>query len=189
MGLLYIMPIDLDEVDRIRVNEESLLLKSYGLPLIFWGYLAAVLVVIFAMGIAILAPLQKLFETGDPLNQALVIMCALTLIGVPLGFIFLFFLEIRLEKKKDILKKSYHLLGLPFFYKKIQLDNQKPFEIVHHMDSPNIAKLDGDEELRGFQNKGYFVLIAINKNDKRIWIDRSSRKVDLVKLKGLLEKY
>jgi hypothetical protein len=188
MGLLYIMPIDLDEVDRVRVKEDTLILKSYGLPLIFWGYLAAVLVVIFAMGIAIVDPLLKLYQTGDSINQALVILCTLTLIGVPLGFIALFFIEYRLQKNKNLLRKSYHLFGIPFYVKKLSLSNQDSFEVIHHLDSPNMAKMQGDEELRGFQNKGYFVL-AIKTPTKTIWIDRSSRKTDLVKLKTLLEQY
>lgn len=188
MGLLYIMPIDLDEVDRVVLKGERLVLKSYGLPLIFWGYLAAVLVVVAAMGIAVIDPLQKLYQTADPINQLLVIACALTLIGVPLGFTFLFFLEIRLEKNKNRLRKSYHFLGLPLFTKTLELDQNNAFDIIHHMDSPNIAKLDGDEELRGFQNKGYFVLTA-KTHSKSHWVDRSSRKADLIKLKKLLEQY
>jgi len=188
MGLLYIMPIELDEVDRVRVKEDTLLLKSYGLPLIFWGYLAAVLIVIFAMGIAIVDPLFKLYQTNDAINQALVLVCSVTLIGVPFGFIALFFIEYRLEKNKNTLKKSYHLFGVPIYVKKLSLDAQKSFEVIHHLDSPNMAKMQGDEELRGFQNKGYFVLTA-KTSTKTVWVDRSSRKTDLIKLKNLLEKY
>ena len=59
--------------------------------------------------------------------------------------------------------------------------------IEAHMDSPNVARLKLQEGTQGFQNKGYFIL-WLKVNDKtKVLVDRHSRKVDLEKLKALLE--
>lgn len=188
MGLLYILPIDENEVDRVEIKDDRLILKSYGLPLVFWGYLAGILVVISAMGIAVSNPLQTLYNTGDPINQALALICLAVLLGVPLGFTALFFYEYRLEKVQDLLKIQHRLFGLPIRSRKIPLTPPASLNVIHFMDSPNMAKLHGDEELRGFQNKGHFLLV-IEREQQQIIIDRSSRKADLVKLKAFLERY
>lgn len=187
MGLLYILPISEDEVDRVRILDNGIVLKSYGLPLLFWGYLAGALAVVFAMGIAIKHPLEALYHTQDPLNQALALSCAAVLLGTPLAFLSLFFYEYQLIKRPGKITKAHTLLGLPFFKKTLLHNDQHPLEIIHFMDSPNVAKLHGDSDLRGFQNKGHFLLVS-QQGDKHIIIDRSSKKADLIKLKKLLDE-
>ena len=187
MGLLYILPISEDERDRLGKNPKTgaLILKSYGLPLIFWGYLLGILTITSAMGLAIRSPLIKLYETGDTINQVLALSCLTTLIAVPLGFLFFLFYEYRLEKKGAILKKSHHLFGLRLWQKTISVEE---FLVDHFMDSPNMAKLYGNEDQRGFQNKGHFLLKARDVKGAVHLIDRSSKKMDLTKLKTFLEQ-
>ena len=43
--------------------------------------------------------------------------------------------------------------------------------------------------MRGFQNKGYFELKLIDSNERKILVDRNSRKADLNKIKAILSKY
>ncbi len=187
MGLLYILPISEDEGDRLAKNPKTgaLILKSYGLPLIFWGYLLGILTIVSAMGLAIRSPLVKLYETGDILNQTLAISCLVTLISVPLGFLFFLFYEYRLEKKGPLLKKSHHLFGIKLWQTTMTVEE---FSVDHFMDSPNMAKLYGNEDQRGFQNKGHFLLKARDGKGVTHLIDRSSKKADLTKLKTFLEK-
>lgn len=187
MGLLYILPISEDERDRLGKNPKTgaLILKSYGLPLIFWGYLLGILTIVSAMGLAVRSPLIKLYETGDMLNQLLALSCLATLISVPLGFLFFLFYEYRLEKKAAELKRSHHLFGLKLWQKTIIVEE---FVIEHFMDSPNMAKIYGNEDQRGFQNKGHFLLKARDSKQSMHLIDRSSKKADLIKLKSFLEE-
>jgi hypothetical protein len=56
------------------------------------------------------------------------------------------------------------------------------------MDSPNMAKIYNKDELKGFENKGYFELRVLSGGQK-ILIDRHSRKADLLKMKDTLLKY
>ena len=51
-----------------------------------------------------------------------------------------------------------------------------------------MAKIYNKEELKGFENKGYFELHAIS-GDKIFLIDRHGRKADLIKIKELLSNY
>jgi hypothetical protein len=186
MGLLYVMPIELKETDRVEKLEDGIVLKSYGLPLLFWGYLAGIIVIISAMGLAIKDPLITLYQTGDQLNQLLALACGTTLLAVPLGFISLFLYEYRLIVRPERIIKQHTILGLPFYWQTLPLTNKTQLEVIHFMDSPNVAKLAESEDLRGFQNKGHFLLVHTNEQGKRTTLDRSSRKVDLTKLKQLL---
>ena len=56
MGLLFVMPVSEKETDRVSISDNEnpprKLLKSYGLPLIFWGYCLGILVTLFIMYIA-----------------------------------------------------------------------------------------------------------------------------------------
>jgi len=51
-----------------------------------------------------------------------------------------------------------------------------------------MAKIYNKEELKQFENKGYFEL-KIKSNNKLILIDRHTRKADLIKIKDLLSKF
>ena len=68
MGLLYLFPVHEDEEDHVSIKDSSLLLKSYGLPYLFWGYLLIGLITLGIMSLAIKAPLKKMLLSKDSLN-------------------------------------------------------------------------------------------------------------------------
>jgi len=67
MGLMYIFPVTTNENegDRAQVNNSTLTLKTYGLPMVFWGYLAAIYSVIFVMWLASRDVISKLLTYKD----------------------------------------------------------------------------------------------------------------------------
>lgn len=194
MGLMYIFPVELDNQDRTELlanpenGKETIVLKTYGLPMIFWGYLGAALVVIAAMWLASRAAITKLISYDDPGLQALGYLVQYTLILTPFVLVALFFYEKHLKKSGKTLTLIYKFFFIPVYAKKIMLDNDDALTVDHFMDSPNMAKIHNKEELKGFENKGYFELHALS-GGKSILIDRHSRKADLLKIKDLLSKY
>lgn len=190
MGLMYIFPATEEEIDRIEKNGDgSITLKSYGLPLVFWGYLAAMLAVIFIMFIAIKDPITKVLNGSDAINKMIAAAVLGLLIGLPVVLLCFYFYEKRINKKQNELKLQHYLFGIKIKTKKYDLKSVESFEISHLLDSPNVARKKGDTSMRGFQNKGYFELHIIDKNGQRILIDRNSRKIDLEKIKNLLSEY
>lgn len=189
MGLMFMFPVSEEEKDRITINENGITLKSYGLPLVFWGYLSAILVVIFAMGLAVKGPMLKLYNTDDTINKVLVLAAAATIILVPLVTIIFYFYEKFITKKDDTLTITHRIFWTPVLKKTYKMESKDSLEILHFMDSPNVAKLQQDPNLRGFENKGYFQLFSKLENGKLILVDRSSRKADLKKMMGLLNKF
>lgn len=187
MGLLYAMPVSLEEKDFVDLNDQTMTLKSYGLPYIFWGYATAVLMVIFFMFLAIKAPVLKLIDLGDE-TDAMLGYVLLSFIGsLPIFIFAFFFFEKRIVKKPSILILEYRIFGLKVFSEKFTPAEEKTYSIEAFLDSPNLARIKGGEESAGFQNKGYFILWLNTKEGKRINLDRSSRKADLMKLEELLK--
>lgn len=194
MGLMYLFPVSDDETERTEVKTDTktghkiLILKTYGLPMVFWAYLAGCFVVFFAMWLASKATLQKLLTYEDPTLNALGYLVYATLILTPIILLGFFFYEKFMIKSGKTLKLVYRIFFVPFFSKTIKLDENDSITVEHFMDSPNMAKIYNKEELRGFENKGYFELRAIS-NGEKILIDRHTRKADLVKIKDLLSRY
>ena len=96
MGLLYVMPISLKEKDRIELiqsnTSKKIILKSYGLPLIFWASYFTLLLVVAIMGITIYGPLSKVIYSQDLLNQFIGLLTTSILIATPFaGAFFLLF--------------------------------------------------------------------------------------------------
>lgn len=190
MGLLYLLPVSTDEGDRVEASDEAgLTLKSYGLPMLFWGYLAGAFFIISLMFIGIKDPMISLYKTQDPINQMLALICGATLVIIPSALLGFFFFEKRVLKKKNTLKLHYYLFWIKFWGRTFELKDSRSFTIEHFMDSPNMAKITNDPELRGFQNKGHFELYATTNKEKKILVDRSSRKADLVKLQEILSNF
>lgn len=186
MGLMYVFPVSTEETDFIDLKEESITLKSYGLPYIFWIYAVCALAVVFFMFLAVKEPVLKLASLGDE-TDVMLGYSLLTFIGLIPVFVFgFFFYEKRIKKTKDQLSMQYRIFGIKVFSETFQCDPQDPFHIDAFLDSPNIAKMKGNEESVGFQNKGYFTLKLKTAQGKMIQIDRHSRKADLVKLQNLL---
>lgn len=192
---MYIYPVDQSDQERIEVisdhknnGKPTLVLKTYGLPMVFWSYLAASLAVIGAMWLASRAAVVKLISYDDPTLQALGYLVQYTLLLAPVILLGFFFYEKHLKKSGPVITIVYRVFFLPFFAKKIVMDEGDSLSVDHFMDSPNMAKIYNKAELKGFENKGYFELHAKSKG-KIVLVDRHSRKADLIKLKDLLNSY
>ena len=198
MGLMYIFPVtdNADEGDRSTVVNSALVLKTYGLPMIFWGYLVAAVSVIVIMWLASHAVILKLLSyADDPTMVFLGHLVQWTLFSAPVIMLSFFFYEKMLVKKGDILTVYHRLFFIPFWKRTYKLNSLDSIHVNHFMASPNMAKLrnaqgiNNPEAMKQFENKGYFELnITTNKN-KTVNIDRHSRKADLLKLKELLSRY
>ncbi len=189
MGLMFVTPKDEKETDRVSVINKEVTLKSYGLPMIFWGYLAAILTVILAMSLAIKEPVVRLYETGDSINKTLAISVIITIVGLVTFLLCFYFYEKFISKKGDQLRLTHRVFWIPVVNFKYELENNSSFEVKHFMDSPNVARMRGEQSLKGFENRGYFQLFAKCKDGREILVDRSSQKKDLVKTMELLNRY
>lgn len=193
MGLMYLFPVSDEETERSEIKTDSmgqktLILKTYGLPMVFWAYLSAALIVLFSMWLASKATLEKLLSYEDPTLKALGYLVYATLILTPAILLGFFFYEKFMVKSGKTLKLIYRVFFIPFYSKTILLDEKDAFLVDHFMDSPNMAKIYNKEELRGFENKGYFELKATSGGEP-VLIDRHTRKADLLKIKELLSRY
>ncbi len=192
MGLMYLFPVSDDEGDRTEIrndnNKKTVVLKTYGLPMIFWGYLAACLIVVASMWLASRASINKLMSYDDPGLMALGMLVKYTLIATPIVLLGFFFYEKQIQKSGNELKLVYKVFFITMYSKQIPLDSADAFLVDHYMDSPNMAKIYNKDELKGFENKGYFELRVLSGGQK-ILIDRHSRKADLLKMKETLLRY
>ncbi|MBC7427454.1 MAG: hypothetical protein H7336_02510 [Bacteriovorax sp.] len=200
MGLMYIFPVtdNASEGDRIEIRDQELSLKTYGLPMIFWGYLAAAVSVVVIMWLAARAVILKLLTyTEDPSMLFLGNLVKWTLILAPFVMLAFFFYEKILSKKDRTVTVTHKLFFIPFWKKTYQLKDKTSVVVEHFMDSPNMAKIRARQglpsmeamEMKGFENKGYFELNIETADNKSVNIDRHSRKADLVKMKDLLTRY
>lgn len=197
MGLMYIFPTSdaPEEGDRAEQKNGALILRTYGLPMIFWGYFLAAASVVFLMWLASRDIIKKLISYDDPSLYILGHLVQWFLILSPFIALCFFFYEKVITKKEKTLSITYRLFFIPFFKKNYQLQSTDSIEVNHFLASPNMAKLrrqqgiDNAEALKHFETKGYFELDLIDKNGKRINFDRHSRKADLIKLREILIKY
>ena len=193
MGLMYIFPAQEDEIERISKKETSngvsITLKTYGLPMIFWGYLAAALAILLFMFIGIKATVFKMIAGADQINALIAYAVILLFLFGPITLLGFFFYEKQIHKMGQSLKVTHYIFWIPFYTKKYQLKSSDSFTVTHHLASPNIAKMKSDPELRGFETKGYFELWIELENDETKLLDRHSRKIDLTKIAELLSKY
>jgi hypothetical protein len=189
MGLLYILPVSEKEKDRISGDGNSITLKSYGLPSIFWLYLLGIFFIIGLMWFAIYNPVITLVKTGDPLNIFLSYLVLGTLIITPLTLLFFLLYEKRISKKGKDLTLGHYFLGLKLKSKTLHLKERDSFSVNHFLTSPNLARLKKDPSMRAFENQGYWELFAELNNGKIIAIDRNNRKADLIKISQLLASY
>mgnify|MGYP001229915423 CR=1 FL=1 len=195
MGLIFVMPVSKKETDHVSVKEEAglsptLLLKSYGLPYIFWAYIAAIFVTIFIMYLAVRAPLIKMGKSEDIINLLIYYSVWVTFISIPSFLLAGLFYEKSFIKSGKNLVIKHKIMGLGLRTKKLILKEKDSFSVTHHLDSPNVARKKRLESMRAFQNQGYYTLRAhVAKKDKIIIIDRNGRKADLKKIEGLLSEY
>lgn len=187
MGLLYPFPVSEEEADFVIKDSNSITLKSYGLPYIFWFYAVCIIGVIILMFIGIRGPILKLVSLGDETDATLG-YALLTLIGIsPIAVLAFFFYEKRIIAKKNEIRLQHRIFWIPVFTERFEVTSMDQLFIEIHMDSPNVARIKSQEGTQGFQNKGYFILWLKVDEKNKILIDRHSRKVDLEKLKKLLE--
>lgn len=187
MGLLYAFPISLEETDFADFKDETLVVKTYGLPYIFWGYAFAVLMVILFMFLAVKEPVLKLVHLGDETDALLGYSLLSFVAALPVFILGFFFFEKRIVKSKNLLKLEYRIFGLKVFSESFTPASENAFTVGPFLTSPNLARIKGGEDAAGFQNKGYFVLSLNTHDGKRIQLDRHSRKADLLKLEELLK--
>jgi hypothetical protein len=187
MGLMYVFPVSKEETDFVIEQEEKLVLKTYGLPYIFWLYAFCCIAVVFFMFLAIRPPVMKLIALGDETDAILGHALLSFIAFLPICILGFFFYEKRIIRSSLDLTIQHRLFALPIFTEKFLLSEIEDFAVDPFLSSPNIARMKNSEEGLGFQNKGYFILWMKTKTGKKISLDRHSRKVDLEKLKGLIQ--
>src|SRR5690606_41517625 len=109
MGLLYLLPISLDEFQHAKEKDGGILLKTYGLPLIFWFYLLCIWLVVGIMALVVYRPLELLYQTNEQLNQIISIGAYATLSLIPLLFTLAFFYQHRALNRQHELVISHRL--------------------------------------------------------------------------------
>lgn len=187
MGLMYVFPVSTEETDFAKIENKTITLKTYGLPYIFWFYALCSVAVIFFMFLAIKEPVLKLVQLGDETDATLG-YALLSFIGfLPVIIFGFFFYEKRIVKTTDSITLEYRVFGIKVFSETFELTSGDELTVESFISSPNVARMNANSDNTGFQNKGYFILWLKSKDNKKILIDRHSRKVDLEKLKGLLE--
>ena len=87
------------------------------------------------------------------------------------------------------IKVIHRIFWMPIIKKDYTLKSNMDFSIKHYLDSPNVAKLRGENSLKGFENRGYFQLFFTDSRGQEILLDRSNQKRSLVQMKELLTKY
>jgi hypothetical protein len=180
MGLLYVFPVDKNEPDHTLIsNDQSLTLKSYGLPYIFWFYMFAIDLVIFFLWLAVRSSFDKMLTHDDHLGELIVMGTKAIIMGIPLTLLGFFFFEKILVKKQNNLTIIYKIFFMQWWKKTYELKSPDAFSLNHFIDSPNVAKLQSQSEMVGFQNKGYFEMHALLANDKKLFVDRHSIKAYL----------
>lgn len=191
MGLLFQFPNQHNpEDDRIHVDEEnSLTLKTYGLPWVFWGYLVAILAVIFFMSLAIRSPLESIFAGDDQINTFLGHLVIVTMAIIPLSVFCILFYEKILIKKNDKLIVIHRLFWTPFRKTVYQLSHKEAVELRHFLEAPNIARIKHEKGLEAFENRGHYEVIVTLVDKRQIVIDRHSQKHDIKKFIELLKQY
>lgn len=199
MGLMYIFPVtdDGSEGEQVQVKEtqghKEIILRTFGLPMVFWSYLVAALTVLALMWLASRAVITKLLNYDDSTLNFLGHLVQWSLILTPVVLLAFFFYEKSMVKNKTQLTLIYKIFFITVWKKKFELTSSDAFAVEHFMDSPNMAKIknqyrENKEALRHFENKGYFELcIETTEGKKRI--DRHTRKADLIKMKDLLSRY
>ena len=189
MGLLYVFPVSLEEKDFVVIKDQTITLKTYGLPYLFWGYATAAIMVISFMFLAIKAPVLKLITLGDGTDSMLGYSLLVFIGLLPVFILSVFFYEKRLIKRKKNISIEYRFFGLKILSEKFTAADDGAFLVNPYLSSPNQARIQGGEDSANFQNKGYFTLKLKTDNGKMILIDRHSRKADLMKLEELLRKF
>ncbi|MAF79113.1 MAG: hypothetical protein CME60_13205 [Halobacteriovoraceae bacterium] len=190
MGLLFQMPVEENELDdRIINSENSIKIRSYGLPMIFWGYLLAIFAVLFFMVLAIKDPLLRAYQGPDEINRIIALVVGLIMLLAPILLLGAYFYEKEIELKKESLYLRHKVFFLPLRTYKVSL-NKESFYLEHYLESLNVAAQEKREGMAGFENRGYYKLMVRDALNQRTYlVDRNSRRGEMRKLKTLLETF
>ena len=191
MGLMFPMPVSEDETDFVTFPKTGgIVLKSYGLPPIFWGYLAGFFGLLALLSTAIQRPLLKIMASPNAFDALLGYCSALLLLAIPTISLCFYFYEKSIVKKGRSLVVGHKIFWIPVRTKTYTLPlRPRPFVVDHRLDSPNMAKIRPRTSMRAFQNQGYYVLSFFDEAENKIDLDRHSRRADLKKLAALLERF
>lgn len=189
MGLIYLFPTHQNEADYVIIENEpkykKITIKSYGLPWIFWVYAAAILTLLAILVFSVTQPLLKLYSMASTIDLLLIYAFCLTMVMVVFLIVTFLYWQIHIVITKEKLTVEYRPFGIKVFSKGLNREEALQLDVVHFMDTPNVARLEQNQLFKDFQNKGHFELIAWNTKDK-ILVDRSNRKQDLEDLKYLI---
>ena len=189
MGLLFQMPVEHNELDdRISFNNNQLRIRSYGLPMIFWGYLLAIFAVLFFMIIAIKDPLYRAYSGEDEINKVIAICVFLVLILVPVTLLGAYFYEKELTLKNGVLSIAHKIFFLPIRTYKVKVLEESIY-LEHYLESLNVAAQEKRQGMAGFENRGYYKLMIKDEKGKTYLVDRNSRRGEMRKLKELLDSH
>lgn len=185
------MPASIEEIDHVNLEEnaqgKTLTLKSYGLPMMFWGYFLIVLALEFAMYVSVSSIISKLFQSTDKIDHLIAFACTFTMILIPLFGLLLLFFQKVIIKMANTLKVEFRFFGIRFFSKTYELINDRDYlEVSHLLESPNMAKIQKNPHTRAFENQGHYIL-TLWSDGKPHFIDRHTRKQDLEKLAQLIK--
>lgn len=184
---MYLFPTKDDDPDHIIQGNQSLTLRSYGLPPIFWFYLVAILTIFSFLALNVWNPLQKMLIIGGAID----IMIAYSLLALiflaPVTLLGFYFYEKNLIAMKNSLTLVHKVFFIPFLKKTYKISSKECLTINHFIDSPNMARIKDEKALKAFQNRGYFELFLMV-DGKKVLVDRHSNHSSLVKIKKLVEQ-
>ena len=187
MGLMFQMPLEENDLDdRIEVRNGHIRLRSYGLPMIFWGYLGAAFTVIIFMILAIYGPIQSILAGDDAINKIIAYAVLGIFIFGPIIALAFYFYEKELIKYEDQLTIKHKVFFIPVKSTTVTINEKNPLRLEHLLDSPNVAKMRQEKSMSGFENRGYYQVFAKLNNGREVLVDRNSQKREMRKLIDLL---
>ena len=190
MGLLYQFPAEENPLDDcVKITQGKLTLVNYGLPYLFWFYFAAFLVLLLPMYLAVATPAQKLMQTRQLFDQLLGGSVFALLLALPVIALSFFTYQKTICKKDATLLMIHKLFGITYWKQSLALAHREALTIVHCLDSPNVAAQKQMPGTQGFQNRGYYQLLAEGEDGKQSLVDRHSQLGEIKKIQRLLLKY
>ena len=172
-----------------KSDTSGIYLKTLHLPVYFWGYLAASLVILAGLYLAATGPLGVMLRSNDKFNYLLARATQVTVFTLPFILLVFFFYCKSLHKLNNKLTVYHKIFGITLLKSNLKLQHPEAFEIDHCLDSPNLARKRGIPEERAFANNGFYRLKAHLAESKHIYIDRHSQKSPLVQLKNTLSQH
>ncbi len=189
MGLLYQFPNSKNETDYVEYQSSpaSIIIKSYGLPYIFWFYAIGILATLFLLALTIWPSITTLYQYDDVSAKIIALATFALLILSPFALLLPFFFQKILKAKSKKLEIKATILGIKVYHKTFENVTADKLIVRHFLSSPNYARLHQNEHNQDFQNRGYFELTLELPGSLRPFVlDRSSRKQDLIDLQSLL---